>query len=330
MKRVIISGANGFVGSALVRELLRYDYEIYALDQKNYSDNLPQDDRVHFLCCDLAEMSSLAERLPKQDYDYFFHFAWAGSAGPARTDTKLQLQNAQWTIDALITSKSLNCKRFLSAGSIMEYETMSAVYTQGNKPGMGYVYGSGKLVAHAMCMSMAAEIQVDLIWPMITNAYGVGEKSPRLVNTTIQKCNRGESPRFTAGSQNYDFVYIDDVARAFRLIGEKGKPFHEYLIGSSHARLLKEFLLEMQGAIAPDLKFQFGDIPFTGINLPFEKFDCSQTEKDTGFRAEISFTEGCKRTMKWRKEQIEKMDRTGQILLPALLIFVAIPLQMEG
>ena len=150
-----------------------------------------------------------------------------------------------------------------------------------------------------MCMSVAAQIGIELVWPEITNAYGPGERSPRLVNTTIQKCLLGETPQFTAGTQNYDFVYIDDVARAFRLIGEKGKPFHEYLIGSSTARPLKEFLLEMQSAIAPELKFQFGDIPFTGIDLPLSKFDCSQTEADTGFQAEVSFAEGCRRTMEW-------------------------------
>ena len=160
-----------------------------------------------------------------------------------------------------------------------------------------------KLIAHVMCMSVAAQIGIDLIWPEITNAYGVGERSPRMINTTIQKCIRGEAPQFTAGTQNYDFVYIDDVARAFRLIGENGKPFHEYLIGSSTARPLKEFLLEMKAAIAPELDFIFGDIPFTGIDLPLSKFDCSQTEADTGFRAEIGFAEGCKRTMQWWKEQ---------------------------
>lgn len=178
---------------------------------------------------------------------------------------------------------------------------MAAAYTQGNRPGMGYIYGGGKLIAHVMCMSVAVEIGIDLIWPEITNAYGIGEKSPRLVNTTIQKCIRGEAPQFTAGTQNYDFIYIDDVARAFRLIGEKGKSFHEYLIGSSSARPLKEFLLEMKQAIAPELEFQFGDIPFTGIDLPLSRFDCSQTEADTGFRAEISFGEGCRKTMEWWK-----------------------------
>ena len=170
---------------------------------------------------------------------------------------------------------------------------------------MGYIYGGGKTIAHIMCMSVAANIGIDLIWPEITNAYGVGERSPRMVNTTIQKCIRGEAPQFTAGTQNYDFVYIDDVARAFRMIGENGKPFHEYLIGSSTARPLKEFLLEMQAAIAPNLKFVFGDIPFTGVDLPLAKFDCSETEKDTGFRAQIRFGEGCRRTMEWLKSQEE-------------------------
>lgn len=302
MKKAIVTGANGFVGSAVVRELLRHDVEVIALDREGCSGNLPQSPLVRFVPCELADMKSLEQTLGAGDYDVFYHFAWAGSAGPARADTALQLQNAQWTVDSLRVAKALGCKRFLCAGSIMEHETMAAAYTQGNKPGLGYIYGGGKLIAHVMCMSVAADIGIDLIWPEITNAYGVGEMSPRMVNTTIRKVIRGEAPQFTAGTQHYDFVYIDDVARAFYLIGEKGKPFHEYLIGSSTARPLREFLLEMKAAIAPDLDFIFGDIPFTGIDLPLEKFDCSQTERDTGFKAEISFGEGVRRTMEWLKE----------------------------
>ena len=204
-------------------------------------------------------------------------------------------------MDALRTAKELGCRRFVCAGSIVEHETMAAAYTQGNRPGLGYIYGSGKLAAHTMCMSVAASIGIELVWPEITNAYGVGERSPRLVNTTIQKCIRGEVPQFTAGTQNYDFVYIDDVARAFRLIGENGKPFHEYLIGSSSARPLRKFLEEMQQAIAPELTFAFGDVPFTGVDLPLAAFDCTETERDTGFRAQVGFAEGCKQTMLWWK-----------------------------
>lgn len=301
MKKAVVSGANGFVGSAVVQELLNHEYQVYALIHGTHSENLPHHENLSCVSCDLSQMSKLTQLLPCETYDAFYHFAWQGSAGPARADTALQLQNAQWTVDALRAAKEIGCRRFVCAGSIMEHETIAAAYTQGNRPGMGYIYGGGKVIAHIMCMSVAAQIGIDLIWPQITNAYGVGERSPRMVNTTIQKCIRGEAPQFTAGTQNYDFVYIDDVARAFRLIGENGKPFHEYLIGSSTARPLKEFLLEMQAAIAPELDFQFGDIPFTGIDLPLSKFDCTQTEQDTGFRAQVSFAEGCRRTMEWWK-----------------------------
>lgn len=299
MKIAVVSGANGFVGSAVVRELLNHDYKIYALIREGRRQNLPQDSRVIPVICELSDIKNLKDKLPDDDYQLFYHFAWDGSAGAARADTELQLQNVQWTIDALRVAKEIGCSRFICAGSIMEHETIAAAYTQGNKPGLGYIYGGGKVIAHIMSMSVAAAIGIDLIWAEITNAYGVGEVSPRMVNTTIRKVIIGEEPQFTAGTQNYDFVYIDDVACAFRLIGENGKAFHEYLIGSSTARPLKEFLLEMKSAIAPDLAFHFGDVPFTGVDLPLSKFDCTKTELDTGFKAQVSFAEGCKRTMEW-------------------------------
>jgi nucleoside-diphosphate-sugar epimerase len=299
MRRVIVTGANGFVGAAVTKELVNHGIEVIALDIESINDNLLYNNLIKFYPFSLENISELKETIKERNIDTFYHFAWAGSAGPARADATLQLKNALWTVECLKFAKEIGCSRFVNAGSIMELETIKAVFNAGNKPGLGYIYGSGKLVAHTMCKAVAADIGIELVWAMITNAYGAGEKSPRLVNTTIQKCIRKESPKFTSGTQNYDFVYIDDVARAFRLIGEKGKPFNEYLIGSSQAKPLKDFLLEMKAAIASDLDFIFGDVVFTGINLSLEDFDCSKTEEDTGFKAEVSFEEGCRRTKEW-------------------------------
>jgi nucleoside-diphosphate-sugar epimerase len=73
------------------------------------------------------------------------------------------------------------------------------------------------------------------------------------------------------------------------------------MIGSSTARPLKEFILEMQQALAPDLTPVFGDVPFTGTNMPLEIFDTTELENDCGFKAEVSFAEGTRLTMEWLK-----------------------------
>ncbi len=303
MRKVIVTGANGFVGAALIKELIKNETEVIALGREGNTDNIPQSELVSFYSFDLKNAFEIKEKLTCNDIDTFYHFAWAGVSGELRSDTRLQLDNAQWTVDCLKLSKEIGCKRFIYAGSIMEIETYKALFNNGNKPGAGFIYGAGKLAAHAMCKAVAAQTGVDFISAVITNAYGVGDNSSRMLNSAIKKCISGEPPKFTAANQNYDFVYIDDAARAFRLIGEKGKPFCEYVIGSSNAGPLKQFLLEMKSEIAPDLDFIFGDIPFTGGNIPLKYFDCSKTEADTGFRAEISFREGIKRTRDWILEE---------------------------
>ena len=302
MKTAVVTGANGFVGGAVVNELLSNNYKVYAVVRNNHADRLSDLDNVEIVNCELSDIDRLSEQITEK-CDVFYHFAWSGSAGKDRANTRLQLDNVQWAVESIMAAKKLGCSRFVFAGSIVEKECLAAAYTGGNRPGLGYIYGGGKVAAHILCSSVAAAEGIDLLWGEITNAYGVGEVSPRLVNSTIRKCIAGVSPEFTAGTQNYDFVYIDDVARAFRLIGENGKPFTSYVIGSSAAKPLKEFLLEMKDAIAPELPFKFGDVPFTGIDLPLSDFDCRKTEEDTGFKAEISFAEGCRRTFEWWKER---------------------------
>ena len=299
MKNVIITGADGFVGSYTVTYFLEQGCHVLALDMGEKPNRLAEHPALTYRKCDISDAAALETVAEAGVYDTFIHFAWAGSAGPARVDYNLQMKNALTTVECLKIAKKLGCKRFVCAGSIMEKEVEAAVHDQGSRPGMGYIYGMGKHIAHCLCKSVAADIGIELVWPMITNAYGAGELSPRFVNTTIRKIIKGEPLQFTAGTQSYDFVYVTDVARAFYLIAKNGKPFCEYMIGSSNARPLKEFIIEMVASLAPDRQPIFGDIPFTGTNMPLSTFDCSDTEADCGFRAGISFAEGTRMTMEW-------------------------------
>lgn len=302
MKKVIISGADGFVGSYTVNCFLENGVEVLALDIGEKPRRLKDNPKLKYMQCDISDKDAFLS-IEKGVYDTFVHFAWAGSAGPLRVDYNLQMQNALNTVECMKIAKELGCSRFVCAGSIMEYEVEAAIHTQESRPSMGYIYGMGKHIAHCMCKAVAANIGIELVWPMITNAYGVGELSPRFVNTTLRKIINNEPLEFTSAVQNYDFVYVTDVAKAFYLISKNGKPFCEYMIGSSNAKPLKEFIIEMQQALAPDKELCFGDVPFTGTNMPLEVFDTKDTENDCGFKAEVTFAKGTKMTMDWLKEQ---------------------------
>lgn len=301
MEKVIITGADGFVGSYTVKYFLEHGKGVLALDIGTEPRRLQPHPNLEYKQCDITDTRKMLDCIEYGKYDTFIHFAWVGSAGPERMDYNLQMKNALNTVEVLKAAKELGCGRFLCSGSIMEYEVEAAIHSQGSRPGMGYIYGMGKHIAHCMCKSLAANIGIDLLWPMITNAYGVGELSPRFVNTTLRKIINGEPLQFTSATQNYDFVYVTDVAKAIYLVAEKGVPFYEYMIGSGNARPLREFILEMVAACGPESKPLFGDVPFTGTNMPLTTFGIDAIRKDCGFEIEVSFAEGTKRTMEWLK-----------------------------
>lgn len=306
MKKAIVTGANGFVGQYLVNALIDANYLVYAVIRKGgvFKEKFEWNDRIRIVELNLDEYSKLPEYI-EEEIDAFFHLAWQGSAGNDRQNIVLQLKNVEWTCDAIKASHRLGCLNFIGAGSIMELETFKAVYAQGNKPGAAYIYGAAKQSAHSMGKALAASLQMDFKWAMITNAYGPGETSPRFINTTIRKMIKREPLQFTSGTQNYDFIYVEDVAKAFVHICEKGVPFKYYVIGSNQAQALRNYIKRTGETLAPEQTLHFGDVPFTGINLSLEEFDSSDIRNDTGFECDVDFESGVQKTYEWIKEMYD-------------------------
>ncbi|WP_293008623.1 MULTISPECIES: NAD-dependent epimerase/dehydratase family protein [unclassified Oscillibacter] len=301
MKKVLVTGATGFVGSHVVRLLADKGMGILAIvrdvskAEELFSD-LPS---VRYIACEMEQYQHLPELLPDRNIDIAYHFAWNGTSGDSRRDYKKQLKNVEYLCDLMNSMKRMRCDRIVVAGSIMEFEVIEATQLQGVASLAANIYGAAKCVSHQMAKALASELQIDLVWGIITNAFGAGEVSARFINTTLRKILRHEPLQFTAGMQNYDFIYITDLARAFVAIGEKGKPDFEYTLGSGNARKLKEYVLEIQKVFAPQSEVFFGKAPFTGISLPLKRFSTKQLVADTGFCPEVSFAEGLQRTMDW-------------------------------
>lgn len=289
MQKIIVTGANGFIGKNLIKKLTKQEYCVVALDIQ-FDEEIEKNERVETIKCNLFELDSL--QLKKDEYSGFIHLAWTATSGPMRGDYEAQLKNVKMTCDCVKLASSVGCKKFIYASSINEVETYEYLNMNNIEPTMGYIYGTGKLAAHLMAETVAYQEGINFIPVLITNIYGVGEKSARLINSSIRKLLKNEHCSFTEGNQLYDFIYIDDAIQSIISIMEKGKGFNLYYIGSGEPRPLKEYLIKMRDIVNPSIKLGLGDIPFNGAYVNYDQFELKKVEKDTGYKNKYSFEEG--------------------------------------
>lgn len=304
MKKAIVTGANGFIGKTLVRALLKNEYEVVALDIR-FDEELESNSAVTCVNVLGKEVAALKESIPVAEYDCFFHLAWAGTSGPARADYTVQLNNVKLACDYILLCKEVGCKRVVYASSINEMETYEYLQSDDIQPAGGYIYGTGKMAAHLMGETVAYMNGVEFVPVIITNIYGVGEKSARMIYTSINKLVHKEHCSFTAGYQTYDFIYITDAINSIIAVAEKGKAFNRYYIGSGEPKPLREFLIEMKNIVDPEAEIGLGDIPFKGVDISYSQFDLKKVEKDTGYKNQIPFAEGIRMTEEYIRGEAE-------------------------
>ena len=295
---VVVTGANGFIGAALCRELAAQGVGVIAVVNKSDS-NVKEIPGVEVLHCELSQYSKLSTLIGrKRDIDVFYHFAWAGTSGDLRGNVDIQLANVKAACEAVEACKDIGCKRFVFAGSIMEYEIDAYMQTE-KMPSRNTLYCTAKLSGDYMARTVAADCGVEYIRAIISNVYGPGEYSARLINTSIRKMLRGEHCAFSSGEQLYDFIYIDDAAKAFIAVGKRGISNKTYYIGNAVPRKLKEFLCQLRDVVNPALKIGLGEIPFNGVSLSYNELSTDNVTADTGFVPQIDFVTGIRRTVEW-------------------------------
>jgi UDP-glucose 4-epimerase len=304
MKKVIVTGANGFIGTWLLYELSKHEVEIYAVVRnesidKSVIEKLPH---IKIVYCDLSNIENLDKVINEKGFDAFYHLAWVGSAGESRNDYKVQMSNAIFACDAAKVAKKLECKKFLCAGTITE-QIVDGIFTlDGVSSNM--IYGIAKKTAHELLEVVCKNIGIDFIWMVFSNVYGPYNMSGNLLNYALCEIAENRVPSFSMGTQPYDFIYVKDLVRAAYLLSLNGIKNKVYFIGSGAPRLLRDYLEELP-KIIENSKIDIGKRQEDGIKYKEEWFETTSLTEDTGFKAEYSFRVGVLETMDWLKNHME-------------------------
>lgn len=303
MKKVIVTGANGFIGSRLLQELNRERIYTYAVikDKNENIDSICSLPHIHIVYCSMEQIERLPELILDRDIDTCIHLAWAGSSGAQRADYTVQLQNVQYTMKVVDVLADMRVKRFVGAGTLAEKDVLNYHGMDGATPNAVSIYGIAKITAHYMTKAECTRLGIEHIWCYLSNTYGEGNTTNNFVNMASRIMLEGKSADFTSGEQMYDFVHVEDTVRAICAVADKGRTNTAYYLGSGHERRLKEYIRLIRDAVDPDIELHLGAVPFHGIPLREEAYDASKLAEDTGFRAEIPFEEGIQRTVRWLK-----------------------------
>ena len=296
MKRAIITGATGAVGTALIKELISHNIEVLVFCREGSKRNvqIPSHELVTIKYCALNELETVQNDTGK-NYDVFYHFAWAGTTGAARNDMYLQNQNVRYALDAVAAAKRFGCQLFIGAGSQAEYGRVEGLLRPDTPtfPEMGY--GIGKLCAGQMTREYAHQLGMEHIWVRILSVYGPNDGTQSMVMSTILKLKNGEVPEFTKGEQLWDYLYSGDAANAFRLLGEKGCDGKVYVLGSGKARSLAEYIKDIKNSVNAKAEIALGAIPYGKKQVMHLQADVTQLKQDTGWENITSFREGIRR-----------------------------------
>lgn len=310
---IVMTGATSFIGSHVLSCLLKEPqnriWVIIRPNSKNIN-KIVAHKNVSIVKLDVLEIENLC-RYVQRKIDVFFHFAWEGVRLPYRDDKDVQDKNYSAALKAMKVCEQLGCCKFIGCGSQAEYGDMEGVIDENYLCKPNTAYGKAKLKSYEDLYIYAERHDIDFIWARIFSVYGPGDYDGSLIMSCIDKMSRNQSVQLTECRQEWDYIYVDEVAELFvRLAMEKCKS-GVYNIASGKHRILKEYLEEMKALMDSHSELEFGKIPYPESGMVSFIPDVQKIQNELNWKSAITFEEGIKNILRGKTNAKSKYCRTN-------------------
>jgi nucleoside-diphosphate-sugar epimerase len=298
MKRVLVTGATGFIGRHSLPRLLESGYEVHAVGGQR-SPEAPSRDVVWHRA-NLLEPGEIASLVGKVRPTHLLHFAWYAVPGKYWTAP----ENLAWvraTINLMQMFSDHGGQRAVMAGSCAEYDWKfdycSELFTP-RRPVT--LYGACKHGTQVLLDAWSRQTGLSSAWGRIFFLYGPGEYPARLVPSVINSLLRNEPAHCTHGNQVRDFMHVADVAAAFvELLGSDVKGAVN--IASGVSSTLKEVIHAIADYLNRRDLVRLGAVPAPAGEPDALIADVGRLREEVGFSPRYGLQQGIAQTIEHMK-----------------------------
>jgi nucleoside-diphosphate-sugar epimerase len=305
MKRVLITGASGFVGRQCVPLLLTAGYEVHAV-ARTTPETGEHDARVRWHRADLLDASQVSESISSIKPTHLLHLAWYSVPGKFWTS----LENFRWlqaSLDLIRAFAACGGERIVAAGSCAEYSWKDeAILSELSTPVLpGTLYGACKHALEVVLEAFARQSNFSLGWGRVFFLYGPHEHPDRLTASVIRSLLRGEPAHCSEGRQVRDFLYVEDAAAALvaLLRSDVSGPVN---IASGQGVAVKDLVSKIGELIGRRDLIRLGERNGKTDEPPVLVADVKRLRDEVGFQPRQSLDTGLRLAGEWWRRQLEK------------------------
>jgi dTDP-glucose 4,6-dehydratase len=341
MNVIFITGAAGFIGSALCRYLhATKKYHIIGIDKMTYAaseeslSELSNSPHFELVKCDINDSVTITGLLDRYKPLGIIHLA-------AETHVDRSIDSAKPFIESNIvgTFTLLECARaYMAQNKNFRFHHVSTDEVFGSLGATGYFnehsnympnspYSASKAASDHLVRAWHKTYGLNIVLTNCTNNYGPYQFPEKLIPLCLRKMCRGEPlPIYGKGDNVRDWLYVEDHAEALAHVYEKGNNGHHYFIGGkaecSNLTLVNK-LCALMDELRPGTKPYAHLITFVADRPGHDEryaMDISKIECELGWRPKMSLEDGLRKTAAWYlehtawAEMIEQKLYTGERL----------------
>jgi len=228
--QILITGATGFIGGHIVKQLQDqgHDLALFVMET-DLGLELTHLDTV-IIQGDLRNFAAAKNSIQEFNPEVCIHLAWEGIPDFSQQLSRLNLNLSIDFLDFLLDNT--RCNKVIIAGSCWEYGKTQGICRESDPVVVQSYFTWAKHALHEYLAVKCAQKGITLNWFRLFYVYGPGQRAGSLIPTLIESLNASKAPAIRSPMNQNDFVYVDDVAKAFHMAAVNDIPSGIYNLGS--------------------------------------------------------------------------------------------------